>query len=65
MTVANDDVSIVENLQRCHPSQGDVGQILLLQPPDDFFLRRHFDNTVPIAGGNQRIAIAKSDRRKE
>src|SRR5205823_5248724 len=43
------------------PGKGYALKIVLLDFPDDFFLRSDFQHAVTIAGSDQRVAVGQSD----
>lgn len=65
MAVADDVVTVRQNLERGYPGERDAGQVILLKLPDDLLLRGDFQNTVAIAGGDQRVAILQTDSSEE
>ena len=59
VAVAQNSVSIGKNFQGRDPGKANLGQVILVDLPNDLFLRSDLNNGVPIASGDKRVAIGQ------
>ncbi len=63
MAVADDEVPVLGVLQTSGPGQFDLrAGDFFRDVPDDFFLRRNFNDAVPTSGRDQRVAVLQTNR---
>ena len=65
VAVADHVVAVRKHFQRGDPSQRDAGQVVLMDLPDDFLCRGHFQDAVSVPAGNQSIAVSQSQRAEQ
>ena len=64
VAVSDHEISVLPFLNRRDPGEGDAFEVILLQFPDNFFPRCHFENAVSVPGRDEIIAVLCLDRRK-
>lgn len=62
VTIAEAEVAVRELFDGGDPSEGDAGEIILLDLPDDLLRRRDLKEAVAVAGGDEGVAILQPDR---
>src|SRR5205814_2334234 len=65
MTIAQNDMAVGQDLQRGHPGELNLRQVVLFYAPNDFLFGSHFQDTVAVPGGDERVAATQAQRGKD
>src|SRR5262249_27867488 len=65
VAIAESRVAVGQTLDARHPRQGDAGQIVLLDFPDDFFLRGDLKYAMAIAGADESVPVRQANRTED
>src|SRR5262245_45016074 len=57
MAIADYIIAVWKHFKSRHPSQCDIGQVILCDFPDDLLAGRNFDDAMSVAGGNQCVSV--------